>query len=166
MKRLNRLQALLLIFGLPTILRLVTWPFDNLIVFTLVTFLFYGLLSLWYFDVLKTIKNKVKIDTSQELIIKSFLVYLLIYPVVATTAIMFKKSPTEIPLILKFGNLSFAVFGLTALYLLAINFDKFLATQNEKTDKVMTFILLAVYPIGIWKYHDKLKTDKEVSEQQ
>lgn len=164
MKRLNRSQALLLIFGLPIILRLVTWQFDSLIVFALVTFLFFGLLSLWYFEVLKTIKSKVKIERLQELTIKSFLVYLSIYPVVFT--IILETSPTEIPVILIFGNMSFMLLELTALYLLAVSLDKFLVTQNEKTDKVMTFVFLAFYPIGIWKYHDKLKADKEVTAQQ
>ncbi len=123
--------------------------------------LFYGLLSAWYFEVLKTIKDKVGIERPQELTIKIFLVYLLIYPVVASTIHM--KSPTEIYTILIFGNISFAVLGLTSLYFLSDNLDKYLVKQNEKSDKLMTFIFLAVYPIGIWKYHDKLKEDWKAS---
>ena len=161
MKRLTRLQALLLIFGLPTILRLATWSFDSLTVFALVTLLFYGLLSAWYLEVLKTIKDKVKIPRSRELTIKSFLVYLLIYPIIATA--IFQKSPTEIPLTLIFGNISFAALGLTSLYFLSVSLDKYLLIKNAKTDKKMSFIFLALYPIGIWKYHDKLREDGEAS---
>jgi hypothetical protein len=158
MKRLSKLQAFLLVFVIPTILRLITLPVDNLAVLTIVTVLTYGLISLWYYGLLTTIKQETEITRSEELIIKAFLTLLFIYPVLAM--ILFKEPQTGIPISLIIGNLTFAGLGLISLYLLTLGFEKVLKIRNEKENRLLIFILLAVYPIGIWKFHNKITLTK------
>ena len=155
MIQLNKTRTLVLVFVLPTVLRLLTISLDNLIVDLIVTAMTYGLISLWLYGILKVTKEKVGIEKNEELTIMSFLTILVIYPILSI--FLFGDPLTGIPTGMIIGNLTFASLGLISIYLLTVNFGKFLRTKEIQDDVLTIFICLAVYPIGIWKYQDTLK---------
>jgi hypothetical protein len=152
MVQLSKGQALVLVFVLPTIARLVAPTQDNLAANLIVTTISNGLLGLWLYTILSLTKSKVGIPRNEELAVKYFLVLLCIYPVLSFS--LFANLSTMISAGL---DLAYISYGLISLYLLSLNFSKLLRAKEILDDQLTIFICLGVYPIGIWRYQDCLK---------
>jgi hypothetical protein len=153
MRKLTKIQAVLLIFVAPFIAGvLLSFATDNIIFSVFHLIVTYGLISIWYRSVLKTITESNKIVYTEEMVINCFLVTLMIYP----AARLVIDNYMEVEKILSIADVVFIFFGMLSLYLLGFSFEKVLSTKGRVTNTLVVCLTLAIYPVGIWFYQEEI----------
>ena len=153
MRNIKKNWLLLILIGLLVVSRQLRNSFQFVAISDIAIVLVYVLFSGWHLSILKSIKEIIGINRVHELTIKVG-IYATPLLAIAERIIPNIIENANPPL---FALVVVAVFELVSICLLAINFQRLLSHKKINREIIFVFFQIALVPLGVWFYQDKIK---------